>query len=34
VDQRSAARPEGAHCDIGAAEPDLIFRDDFDGANA
>lgn len=32
VDQRGAARPDGAHCDIGAVESDLIFRDGFDGA--
>lgn len=34
MDQCGAARPEDAHCEIGAVESDLILRDDFDGANA
>lgn len=33
VDQRGLARPQGAHCDIGAVEyVDVIFANGFDGA--
>jgi hypothetical protein len=34
TDQRGIARPQGAHCDIGAVEVvayDRIFADNFDG---
>lgn len=31
LDQRGVRRPQGAHCDIGAVENDVIFGDGFEG---